>query len=110
MESGYVYVAGASEISVGKMKKVIFADNEVLIVNVNGNYFAVGSMCTHYGGDLSLGVLEGNIIECPNHKARFDVTTGKVVAAPVETLARPDIEDLPTYLVKVENEELLLGR
>lgn len=108
MESGYFRAADKSEIALGKMKKVTMYGKEILIVNVNGNYYAVGSECTHFGGDLSEGVLENNIVTCPNHKARFDVTTGKVVSPPVEPLDRPDIEDLPKYLVKVDNQEIMV--
>jgi nitrite reductase/ring-hydroxylating ferredoxin subunit len=108
VESGYVRAAGRSEIAVGKMKKVTLDGNAVLIANVNGKYYAVGSECTHFGGDLSEGVLEGNIVTCPNHKARFDVITGKVVSPPAEALGHPDIEDLPTYLVKIENQDIII--
>jgi 3-phenylpropionate/trans-cinnamate dioxygenase ferredoxin subunit/naphthalene 1,2-dioxygenase system ferredoxin subunit len=108
MESGYVHVAGKSEIAVGKMKKVTLGEAVVLIANVNGNYFAVSNECTHFGGDLSEGVLEGNVVTCPNHQAKFDVTTGKVVSPPAEALSRPTIEDLPTYLVKVEEQDILV--
>jgi nitrite reductase/ring-hydroxylating ferredoxin subunit len=109
MESEYFRAADKSEITLGKMKKVTLYGKEILIVNVNGNYYAVGSECTHFGGDLSEGVLENNIVTCPNHKARFDVTTGKVVSPPVETLDRPDIEDLPKYLVKVDNQDIMVN-
>ena len=108
MESGYVRAAGKSEIEVGRMKKVVLGEQEVLIVNVNGSYYAVSSECTHYGGDLSQGVLEGSVVTCPNHQAKFDVTTGKVVSPPAEALDRPDIEDLPTYSVKVEGQDILV--
>jgi 3-phenylpropionate/trans-cinnamate dioxygenase ferredoxin subunit len=108
MESGYFRAAGKSEIMLGKMKKVTLDGKGILIVNVNGTYHAVASECTHYGGDLSEGVLENNIVTCPNHKARFDVTTGKVVSPPVEPLDRPDIEDLPKYLVKVDNQNIMI--
>ena len=108
MESAYFRAADKSEITLGKMKKVTLHGKEILIVNVNGNYYAVGSECTHYGGDLSEGVLENNIVTCPNHKARFDVTTGKVVSPPVEPLDRSDIEDLPKYLVKVDNQDIMV--
>jgi nitrite reductase/ring-hydroxylating ferredoxin subunit len=80
------------------MKIGTLYEKEILIVKVNGNYYAVGSECTHFGGDLSEGVLENTIVTCPNHKARFDVTTDKVVFPPVEPLDQPDIEDLPKYL------------
>jgi nitrite reductase/ring-hydroxylating ferredoxin subunit len=80
----------------------------VLIANVSGNCYAVGSECTHFGGGLSEGVLDGNVVTCPNHKARLDVTTGKVISPPAEALSRPDIEDLPTYLVKVEHQDIMI--
>ena len=108
MESEFVRAADKSEIADGKMKKVRLEDNEVLIANVNGNYFAVGSMCTHFGGDLSEGKLDGNIVTCPVHKARFDVTTGKVVSPPAEALERPNIDDLQTYFVKVQDQDIMI--
>ena len=108
MEPGYFRAVSKSEISVGKMKKVTIDGKEVLIANVNGNYYAVGSECTHFGGDLSEGVLEDNVVTCPNHKAKFDVTTGKVVSPPVEALDRPDIEDLPKYSVKLDNQDIMV--
>ena len=83
-------------------------DIDVLITIVNGKFYAVSSECTHFGGDLSEGVLEGNVVVCPNHKARFDVTTGKVVSPPKEALSRPNIEDLSMYLVKVENQNIMV--
>ena len=101
-------VAGASEIQEGKMKKVTLDGNELIIVNVAGKYYAVGGMCTHFGGDLSEGVLEGKVVTCPNHKASFDVTTGKVVSPPIEALGHPDIEDLPTFLLKVVDNDIFV--
>jgi nitrite reductase/ring-hydroxylating ferredoxin subunit len=108
MEAGYVRVANKSEIGLGKMKKILLGDMEVLIVNVEGTYYAVDNLCTHYGGDLSEGVLKGKVVTCPNHGSKFDVTTGKVVSPPAEALGRPDIEDLQTYSVKVEDQYIMV--
>ena len=108
MESRYVRVADKSDIGRGKMKKVTLGEVVVLIANVSGNYYAVDNMCTHFGGDLSEGILEENVVTCPNHQAKFDVTTGKVVSPPAEALGRPEIEDLPTYFVKVENQYVMV--
>ena len=108
MESKYVRVAVKSEIEVGKMKKVVLDDNDILIANVNGKYYAVDNTCTHFGGNLSEGILEGNVVTCPNHQAKFDVTTGKVVSAPAEALGRPDIEDLQTHVAKVEDQYIMV--
>ncbi|MEM2936185.1 MAG: Rieske 2Fe-2S domain-containing protein, partial [Candidatus Bathyarchaeia archaeon] len=58
-------VAETSEVPVGKMKMVKLEGKEVLIANVDGNYYAIGDRCTHAGGDLSKGYLSGNIITCP---------------------------------------------
>ena len=108
MESGYVRVAGKAEILVGKMKAVKLEGKEILIANVNGNYYAINDRCTHAGGDLSKGVLEGNIVTCPRHHAKYDVTTGKVVEHPKIMLFHPKAHDEPTYLVKVENEDIMI--
>jgi nitrite reductase/ring-hydroxylating ferredoxin subunit len=108
VEAGYERVANKSEIGTGKMKKVVMGDKDVLIVNVDGTYYAVDNLCTHYGGNLSEGVLEGKVVTCPNHGSRFDVTTGKVVSPPSEALGRPDIEDLQTYLINVKDQYIMV--
>jgi nitrite reductase/ring-hydroxylating ferredoxin subunit len=59
-------------------------------------------------GDLSKGTLEGNTATCPKHKAKFDVTTGKVVSGPKIPLLHPKIKDEPTYVVKVQGNDILL--
>jgi nitrite reductase/ring-hydroxylating ferredoxin subunit len=108
MESGYRKVALKSEIPVGKMRMVKLGDKEVLIVNVKGNCYAINNRCTHAGGDLSQGTLEGNVVECPKHHAKFDVTTGKVVSPPKMAFFHPKIQDEPSYQVKIENEDVLI--
>jgi 3-phenylpropionate/trans-cinnamate dioxygenase ferredoxin subunit len=50
----------------------------MLIANVNENYYTIGNRCTHADGILSQGVLEGNVVTCPKHHAKFDVTTSYV--------------------------------
>lgn len=108
MESGFIRVACTSEIEVGKTKKAVAGGMEVLIVNVDGNFYAVDSLCTHYGGDLSEGKLEGNILTCPIHGAKFDVKTGRVVSPPAEPLGHAEIENLPTYPLKSENQDIFV--
>jgi len=97
-----------SEIPTGKMKSVKLQDKEILIANVSGNYYAVGNRCTHAGGDLSQGILEGNIVTCPRHHAKFDVTTGKVVSHPKMAFFHPKASDEPTYQVKVEDDNIMV--
>lgn len=105
---GFVKVAETSEIPIGNLKMVKLEGKEILITNVNGNYYALGNRCTHAGGDLSKGSLDGNIITCPRHGSKFDVTTGKVVSGPKILFLRPTIKDEPFYEVKVDGKNILL--
>lgn len=106
MEPDFIKVAEKSEIFPGKTKIVKLNNSDVLLVNVNGNFYAINGKCTHMGGDLSKGILEDNIITCPRHKAKFDVTTGKVVSHPKMGLLHPKAKDLIAYQVKVDQESV----
>ena len=55
---------------------------ELLICQVRGSYYAVSNRCSHANQALSGGKLRGHTISCPLHGARFDVRTGKCLAAP----------------------------
>jgi len=101
-------IAEKSEIPIGKMKKFVTLGKEILIANVNGNFYAISNKCTHSGGVLSQGTLEGNIVTCPKHKAKFDVTTGKVISPPKVGFFHPKIKDETSYPVKIENEDILV--
>jgi nitrite reductase/ring-hydroxylating ferredoxin subunit len=101
-------IAGKSEITDGKMKKIVTQGKEILIANVNGNFYAIGNVCTHERGDLSQGTLEGTIVTCPKHKSKFDVTSGKVVSGPKMLLFHPKIADEPSFSVKIENDDILI--
>ena len=101
-------VAEISEIPSGTLKMVNLDGKEILLTNIGGTYYAVGNRCTHAGGDLSKGSLEGTIITCPRHGSKFDVTTGKVVSGPKILFFKPKIQDEPVYEVKVDGREILL--
>src|SRR5437899_12283274 len=74
----FVRVASTDDISEGKMRKVIVGTQQVLVVNVKGKYYAIGNVCTHLGGRLDRGILEGQEVQCPLDGCHFDVTTGQV--------------------------------
>jgi 3-phenylpropionate/trans-cinnamate dioxygenase ferredoxin subunit len=104
----FVKVAETSEIPSGKMKMVKLEDKEILIANVNGNYYAIANKCTHKNADLSKGSLDGNIVTCPLHGSRFDVTTGKAISGPKIAFFRTKTNDEPSFEIKVEGNELML--
>ena len=99
--SDFIRVASTSEIPEGKMKKVLVGNQQVLVVNLKGKYYAIGNVCTHFGGSLDRGILYGNEVECPLHHSHFDITTGQVKRGPA---TRPE----PVYEVKAENGSILV--
>ncbi|MCU0507339.1 MAG: non-heme iron oxygenase ferredoxin subunit [Anaerolineae bacterium] len=97
--ANFLKVGRADEIGPGE-KKIYEVDGiEVVIVNLDGEYFCLEDVCTHDGGPLGEGELENGHIICPRHGARFDVRTG-------DALTLPAFEPAPTYQVKVENGDL----
>jgi 3-phenylpropionate/trans-cinnamate dioxygenase ferredoxin subunit len=105
---GFTKVAETSEISIGKMKMIRFEEKEILIANVNGNYYAIANRCTHRNGDLSKGSLEGSIVTCPVHGAKFDVTTGKAVSGPKLLFFKAKTNDETSFEVKIEAKDIML--
>ena len=101
-------VAEKSEIPMGKMKMVTLNGKEILVANVGGNFYAIGDKCPHAGGDLSKGSLEGNIVTCPRHGSKFDVTTGKAVSGPKILFVRLTVKDEPAFEVKVDGNDVLI--
>ncbi|OPL17540.1 MAG: hypothetical protein AVO38_00735 [delta proteobacterium ML8_D] len=101
-----IEVAKTGEIKESTMKNVDADGREILIVNYRGNYYAVGKKCTHRGGDLSRGRLDGKIVTCPLHGSKFDVTTGKSISGPKIGPIKFKTEDLPVYKVKVEGNSI----
>ncbi len=71
----FVKVADTKDIPRSQLKEVEVGGENICIVNVEGKYFAIGSVCTHEGGPLADGTLEGYEVECPWHGSKFDVRT-----------------------------------
>lgn len=70
---------------------------EAAVFNVAGRFCATQAECTHQGGPLSEGKLEGSTVTCPWHGAQFNVCTGAVLRGPAR-------EPVKTYRVIVEGE------
>ncbi len=70
-------------------------DRLVALFHVAGQFYAIDDLCTHDGGPLAEGELQGYTIICPRHGARFDIRTGAV-------LCMPATRDTIVHEVKVE--------
>ena len=99
---GKIIVGKTADIPAGKMQKVTVDGKEILVVNVDGNFYAMDDTCTHAGASLSEGTLEGAILTCGWHGAKFDCKAGKLHAFPAK------IKDLNSYKVVVESENVFL--
>ena len=103
MNNDFIRVAVTKDIQPSQMKEVEVAGEKVCVINVDGKFYAIDNVCTHEGGPLAEGTLEGYEVECPWHGSRFDVRTGEVINPPAET---PE----PVYEVKVEENNILVRK
>ena len=78
----FVKVATIDEITPGQAKLVEVNGNEIALFNVGGRFHAIDNNCTHVGGPLCEGEINGSEVTCPWHGATFDVTTGRVLGPP----------------------------
>lgn len=104
----FVKVCKLSDVKLGNMNKFEINGKEILVSNIDGNYFAISNKCTHMGGDLSKGKLEGNIVTCPKHGSKFDITTGKAISGPKIPLIKLKIKDQEKYELKIEGGNILI--
>lgn len=74
----------------------------IALFNVDGSYYAIDDVCTHDGGPLAEGDLDGSEIQCPRHGARFDVRTGKA-------LCFPAFEPVATHRIELRGDEVYVA-
>ena len=97
----FVRIARTDEIRPGE-KRIVDVDGIlVVVVNLDGQFYALEDVCTHDGGPLGEGELEDGRIVCPRHGARFDVRTGAA-------LTLPAFEPVPTYQVLLADGDILV--
>jgi naphthalene 1,2-dioxygenase ferredoxin component len=97
--AGWIRASARSDLAEGEVIGVEVAGRSIALYDADGSLFATDNICTHAYACLSDGWLDGEVIECPLHAARFDIRTGKV-------LDPPATEDLKTYSVRVVDDEI----
>jgi 3-phenylpropionate/trans-cinnamate dioxygenase ferredoxin component len=90
----------------GTMKGFELDGQPVLVANIEGKFYAMRGKCTHMGGELAKGKLDGKVVTCPRHGSRFDVTSGKALSGPKIGFLHLNTADEPAYPVKVEGTSL----
>lgn len=97
-----VKVAKVSDIEKGKAKAFKVGKDEVAVYHTeNDQWYATTDICTHEYCNLSYGKLSAYEVECDCHGSTFDIRNGKV-------LLPPAMEDLKTYHVSVEGEDVFV--
>jgi glycine betaine catabolism B len=103
MGEEFAKVAETKDIKPSQMKAVEVDGESICLANIDGKYYGIGNICTHVGGPLDQGTVEGYEVECPWHGSKFDVRTGEPTKPPARS---PE----STYEVKVEGESILLRK
>jgi naphthalene 1,2-dioxygenase ferredoxin component len=98
-DAGWVRAAARGDLAEGEVLGVEVAGRSIALYGADDGIFATDNICTHAYACLSDGWLDGDVIECPLHAARFDIRTGKV-------LDPPATDDLKTYPVRVVGDEI----
>ena len=99
--SEFVPVAKVADIP-DPGRKVVEVDEELIVlIHTAGNFYAIDDVCTHDGGPLGEGTLEGFEIACPRHGAKFDVRDGRALTMPATKPTR-------SHEVKIDGDDVLV--
>ena len=98
----FIPVGSIEELKQGERLFIEIDEKPIVIINIDGQFYAFADVCSHDDGPVGEGILEGFEIICPRHGARFDVRTGKV-------LALPAFVDIPAYPVRLMGDQIEIG-
>lgn len=101
---GYKYypIAPAKDIPAGERLFFEIDGQSIVLFALQDGFYATGDICTHDGGSIGDGELEGFEVVCPRHGARFDIRDGKV-------LRLPAVKSIPHYPVRVVDGTIEVG-
>lgn len=101
----FVPVAQVGQLPPGAVRRISVAGRTIAVFNLGGTFYALDDRCSHEGGFLSLGGVEGTRVHCPVHGAVFDLCTGRALEPPVgETALPPDVRTYRTRVLGTEVE------
>src|SRR6266436_6987095 len=92
-------IAKTEDVVPGQAAAFTIEGKKIALFNVEGTYYAIGDTCTHRGGPLSEGDVQGVKVTCPWHGANFDLRTGAVMGPPAQN-------GVPSYKVVVEGADI----
>ncbi len=78
----FVPVLAEHELQEGKPAKAMVQNTAIFVLKRGNEIYALGEVCSHLGGPLSEGKIEGDSVQCPWHGSRFCLQTGAVLDGP----------------------------
>ena len=90
-----IKIAEVKDVPAGQAAAFTVEGQRFVLFNVEGTYYAIGDSCTHRGGPLSEGDVQGTKVTCPWHGADFDLKTGAVMRPPAR-------QGVPSYRVVID--------
>ncbi|HEX2014236.1 MAG TPA: Rieske 2Fe-2S domain-containing protein [Nitrososphaera sp.] len=97
----FIDISDIKDVPPGKLKHFEVEEKEILLANSDGKVYALCDRCGHNNAPLSMGALNGKVVTCPMHGAKFDVTTGKKVGEPMAIDPSKSPEAIPEGLQKM---------
>ncbi len=98
----FVRVASKQELDAQSPRCVEVEGRRIALFSLGGAVYAIDDTCTHDGGPLSEGAVEGEEVECPWHGARFKIATG-------DACSPPAFEPVTRYDVRVTGDDVEIG-
>lgn len=96
-------VTSLADIAENTLLRVVAAGAPVLLLRMGEQVYAIGATCTHAGGPLDEGELQGDVVQCPWHSSRFRLRDGHVLTGPATISA-------PRYDVRVRDGQVEVKR
>ncbi len=101
MPADFTCVARAADLADGRMKLVTIGFEQIVLVRLDGEFYALEEFCSHAGGSLGTGTLAGSEIVCPLHGAVFCLKTGAA-------LTPPAFDSVHSYPVAIEGDDVMV--
>ena len=99
----YEAVLPLASVEENKLYRVTAAGVPVVLLRQGLQFYAISATCPHAGGPLDEGTLDGDVVECPWHRSRFNMRNGRVLTGPATVNA-------PRYDVRVRNGQIEVKR
>ena len=95
--AAFVPALAAADLAPGEMRRVTFDDLDVLVAWGAKGLVAIDDRCPHMSAPLSLGKLDGCLVDCPLHSGQFDLATGRATLMPTTGGLDPEGEYHPVW-------------